>query len=48
MNVREMKASDIEKCAEILCAVYNNELWMCRWDKKSFHCRVRANPEGLF
>ena len=35
MNVRGMKASDIEKCAEILCAVYNNELWMCRWDKKT-------------
>lgn len=35
MNVREMKANDIEKCAEILCAVYNNELWMCRWDKKT-------------
>ena len=34
MNVREMKTSDIEKCAEILCVVYNNELWMCRWDKE--------------
>lgn len=35
MNVRKMKVGDIEKCAEILCAVYNNELWMCRWDKKT-------------
>ena len=22
-------------CAEILCAIYNNELWMCRWDKET-------------
>ena len=20
-------------CADILCAVYNNELWQCRWEK---------------
>lgn len=29
--IRAMKKSDIRACAEILCAVYNNELWQCRW-----------------
>lgn len=24
---------DIKDCAEILRAVYNNELWQCRWDE---------------
>ncbi|MBQ8827435.1 MAG: GNAT family N-acetyltransferase, partial [Oscillospiraceae bacterium] len=22
---------DIKACAEILCGVYNNEMWQCRW-----------------
>lgn len=26
-----MMKSDIHSCSEILCAVYNNELWQCRW-----------------
>lgn len=26
---------DIGACADILCSVYNNELWMCRWDKET-------------
>lgn len=34
MNIREMKAEDIAGCAEILCSVYNNELWQCRWSKE--------------
>lgn len=31
--IRKMKASDIPDCADILCIVYNNELWQCRWDR---------------
>ena len=34
MVVREMKESDIATCADILCSVYNNELWRCRWSKE--------------
>lgn len=33
MNIRQMKVEDISGCADILCSVYNNELWMCRWEK---------------
>lgn len=29
--VRKMKKADIPFCADILCKVYNNELWQCRW-----------------
>lgn len=29
--VRKMKRADIPFCADILCKVYNNELWQCRW-----------------
>ncbi|MBP1560718.1 MAG: GNAT family N-acetyltransferase [Oscillospiraceae bacterium] len=29
--IRKMMKSDIHSCSEILCAVYNNELWQCRW-----------------
>lgn len=35
MNIRKMEKSDIPACAEILCSVYNNELWMCRWSKET-------------
>ena len=35
MNIREMNLKDINDCADILCSVYNNELWMCRWDKET-------------
>lgn len=34
MTIREMNKNDIPACADILCAVYNNELWMCRWEKE--------------
>lgn len=30
--IRKMIVSDIDSCAEILCDVYNNEMWQCRWD----------------
>lgn len=29
--IRPMIVTDLEYCAEILCSVYNNELWQCRW-----------------
>lgn len=29
--IRNMILSDINSCAEILCHVYNNEMWQCRW-----------------
>ena len=35
MIIREMISSDMNEYMNILCSVYNNELWMCRWDKKT-------------
>ena len=29
--IRKMQKGDIPVCAEILCAVYNNEMWQCHW-----------------
>ena len=29
--IRQMQKNGITACAEILCAVYNNEMWQCRW-----------------
>ena len=29
--IRQMQKKDLSACAEILCAVYNNEMWQCRW-----------------
>ncbi|MBE5866271.1 MAG: GNAT family N-acetyltransferase [Lachnospiraceae bacterium] len=34
MHIRIMKSEDLPACAEILCSVYNNELWKCRWSKE--------------
>ncbi len=31
ITIRAIQKGDIAKCADILCAVYNNELWQCRW-----------------
>lgn len=33
--IRKMKKTDIPACAEILCAVYNNEMWQCRWTQET-------------
>ncbi|MGN0586790.1 MAG: GNAT family N-acetyltransferase [Oscillospiraceae bacterium] len=33
MEIRKMEREDIAPCADILCRVYNNELWQCRWTK---------------
>ncbi len=35
MNIRKMESRDIVSCAEILCSVYNNELWQCIWTKQT-------------
>lgn len=35
MTIRELKGTDIPACADILMAVYNNELWQCRWTKET-------------
>ena len=31
MPIRPMTAADLPACADILCSVYNNDLWQCRW-----------------
>ena len=31
--IRPMIQSDLSACADILCSVYNNDLWQCNWDK---------------
>lgn len=31
MHIRPLTPADLPACAGILCAVYNNELWQCRW-----------------
>lgn len=33
--IRAMKAEDLSACAAILCEVYNNELWQCRWSRET-------------
>ena len=35
MLIRPMKQSDLSACADILCNVYNNDLWRCRWEKNT-------------
>lgn len=31
LHIRPLTSRDLPACAQILCAVYNNELWQCRW-----------------
>ena len=33
MQIRPMVPADLPCCADILCSVYNNDLWQCRWEK---------------
>ncbi len=33
--LRLMKKDDLPACAEILCTVYNNEMWQCRWSQQT-------------
>lgn len=33
MIIRKIERGDIPACAEILCRVYNNEMWQCRWEQ---------------
>ena len=35
MFIRKLTKDDIPACAEILCNVYNNEMWQCRWEKET-------------
>ena len=35
MMVRKMERGDIASCADILCSVYNNEMWQCHWTEKT-------------
>ena len=35
MIIRKLQERDIPACADILCSVYNNELWMGRWTKET-------------
>lgn len=35
MEIRELKKEDLPACADVLCSVYNNELWMCRWERNT-------------
>ena len=39
MVIRKMERDDIAACADILCTVYNNEMWQCRWtDRTATEC----------
>ena len=31
--IREIRRSDTPACADILCSVYNNDLWRNRWEQ---------------
>lgn len=33
--IRPLTPADLPDCAEILCAVYNNDLWQCRWTNET-------------
>ena len=35
MVIRKMERDDIAACADILCSVYNNEMWRCHWTDKT-------------
>lgn len=39
--IRKMEKGDIAACADILSAVYNNELWQCRWTRISSFLFIR-------
>ena len=30
-----MQHADLPACVDILCSVYNNDLWQCRWEKST-------------
>ena len=35
MYIRPLVPADLPVCAQILCAVYNNDLWQCRWTQET-------------
>lgn len=41
MNIRRFQADDLERCAHILMAVYNNLLWQCRWEHDTAEAYLR-------
>ncbi len=44
--IRKMQKTDIPACAEILCAVYNNEMWQCRWTIETGVAYLEDYSEG--
>ena len=44
--IRPMKMADIPACAEILCAVYNNDLWQCRWSHETAEAYLADHAEA--
>ena len=56
MIIRKMEREDIATCAAILCSVYNNEMWQCRWVQETaiayledyFESKEEAYNEGFF
>jgi hypothetical protein len=43
MIIRELVEKDIPASADILCAVYNNELWMGRWSKETAEAYLKED-----
>lgn len=35
LSIRPLAAADLPACAQILCDVYNNDLWQCRWSMET-------------
>ena len=35
MVIRKMERTDIGACAQIMCSVYNNEMWQCLWNEET-------------
>lgn len=33
--IRPLEKQDLPACAQILCQVYNNDLWQCRWSPET-------------
>lgn len=29
--IKEFEMNDLDRCAELMMSVYNNELWQCHW-----------------
>ena len=42
--IRKIKKEDLSACAEILCQVYNNDMWRCCWTRE----RAEAYLDDFF